>query len=541
MFKCSHCGTTQEYSFHKDVNGNQICSDCAEELCLVECRHCDRLVAQGDINTTDDDVELCSECYENETVSCARCGDVYYDDDDLYYAENYGDVCESCRDEYFRYCESCDCLYPEGDGRACSDDEWRCSSCADDYEENNGECDGGGILSHSARIPTIFHYAAGESQHKFVYGVELEVDKGGSSSSQANAVREMMHQNVICKSDGSINNGFEIVSYPGSLAWHKEIPWKEMMSRLVQNGYRSHDTDTCGVHIHINRDCLGNGGTEQDRVIAKMILFFEMNWKSLVVFSRRKEENLQRWASRYGIRKKDTPEKLLDKAKNGNRYQTVNLCNNATVEIRMFRGTLNHRTLIAALELVDGIVRFCKSKPVAEVQGCTLPILAKFIDSPNFTGYLENRKLMDAVCDEVPDFTYECGDIVTALATDYARELQDSSGSLLVGRRLEVIDINGDRVRVAGNHCNNVWIPVAELGDLDTEAAPVYEVGDRVMITHDPYNITGYDLVHANGTVVEVASAEAENQQDGRYLVELENDYAFMFHETCLQAQDQPF
>ena len=37
---------------------------------------------------------------------------------------------------------------------------------------------------------------------------------------------------------------------------------------------------------------------------------------------------------------------------NNGRYAAVNLCNYATIEFRLFRGTLKHNTLIAAIELV---------------------------------------------------------------------------------------------------------------------------------------------------------------------------------------------
>ena len=64
---------------------------------------------------------------------------------------------------------------------------------------------------------------------------------------------------------------------------------------------------------------------------------------------------MNRWAARYGFEK--TGREILDKAKKGNngRYAAVNLMNWATIEFRLFRGTLKYNTLIATLELVNAI------------------------------------------------------------------------------------------------------------------------------------------------------------------------------------------
>ena len=39
------------------------------------------------------------------------------------------------------------------------------------------------------------------------------------------------------------------------------------MSKAVSLGYRSHQASTCGLHVHVNRDCLGDNREEQDETI----------------------------------------------------------------------------------------------------------------------------------------------------------------------------------------------------------------------------------------------------------------------------------
>jgi hypothetical protein len=58
---------------------------------------------------------------------------------------------------------------------------------------------------------------------------------------------------VYLKGDGSLNDGFEIVTHPMTHDWAMEkFPW-EMIEKLRRSGYRSWDTDTCGLHVHASR------------------------------------------------------------------------------------------------------------------------------------------------------------------------------------------------------------------------------------------------------------------------------------------------
>jgi hypothetical protein len=87
----------------------------------------------------------------------------------------------------------------------------------------------------------------------------------------------------------------ELVSHLMTLAYHKNImPWKEIMRKLVSMGYRSHKTDTCGLHCHINRTASGKNRDEQDEVIARIIYFVEHHWAELLRFSRRTPYQMER-------------------------------------------------------------------------------------------------------------------------------------------------------------------------------------------------------------------------------------------------------
>ena len=102
--------------------------------------------------------------------------------------------------------------------------------------------------------------------------------------------------------------------------------------------------------------CLTCLEEEQEPAIARILYFVEKHWEELLKFSRRTPRQLERWAARYGY--KDRPQEILEQAKKGShagRYSCVNLENRATIEFRMFRGTLKLNSLLATLQMVDHI------------------------------------------------------------------------------------------------------------------------------------------------------------------------------------------
>ena len=80
-------------------------------------------------------------------------------------------------------------------------------------------------------------------------------------------------------------------------------------------GYRSHQTSTCGLHVHVNRNAFGDNQTEQEDVISRILFFVEKHWNELFTFSRRSSYNMSRWSARFGFEK--TGKQILEKAKSG--------------------------------------------------------------------------------------------------------------------------------------------------------------------------------------------------------------------------------
>jgi hypothetical protein len=161
------------------------------------------------------------------------------------------------------------------------------------------------------------------------------------------------------KSDGSLRNGFEIVSHPLSYKYLMSIKplLKKMFAWLISNGATSHSNSTCGLHFHISRKAF-----KTDKQLDNFIYLNEKYADKLNKFSRRKGDfhwsafRLNKDDKKLATEKK-TKNLIIEKIKKGNasRYTAINLTNKNTIEIRYNKGTLRLETFIASAQLIYNI------------------------------------------------------------------------------------------------------------------------------------------------------------------------------------------
>ena len=169
-------------------------------------------------------------------------------------------------------------------------------------------------------------------------------------------------------------------------------------------GARAHDTDTCGLHVHVSRAALGNDDEAKRLCIAKIFELVERFQQHLSCFARR-DITASRWCqpTEYGHSTSDGSRALRRKAAtvqdrqgfdvhDGRRYRAVNLQNPSTIEFRLFKGTLKPDTFYATIALVDGIVRWCKQHTTPEVHTLTWDGLLAWINDDTLTAYWNTRK-----------------------------------------------------------------------------------------------------------------------------------------------------
>ena len=186
-----------------------------------------------------DDSYLCAACLRSETITCQDCGERMWAD------ANVGDsntpLCQRCYDRNYTSCEDCGRVLHHNDAYYIDDDDYepRCYDC---------HCRHG-----NQRVIHDYYYKPepsflGEGGRWF--GVELEIDDAGESNSNAAKIENVANcgeERIYCKHDGSLNEGFEIVTHPMTLEYHmNKMPWGEILNAAKQMGYRSHQSGTCG-------------------------------------------------------------------------------------------------------------------------------------------------------------------------------------------------------------------------------------------------------------------------------------------------------
>lgn len=218
-------------------------------------------------------------------------------------------------------------------------------------------------------------------------GFELEVNHktyGKDHNSVASRIIEeagLEECELRYANDGSIGNGFEIISEPHTIKcfWEKQENWVKMLKFLVSEEYRSHISGLCGLHIHVSRKLLGATKHIQDITISKLYSFYEDNWDDLVKISRREsfaycEKNYHSWEGREMFDKTHSKVKSWNKTVKSNHegtrghYVALNNANKHTFEFRLGRGTLNAWSFFSWIDLHITLCKNAKRITVNKVE-----------------------------------------------------------------------------------------------------------------------------------------------------------------------------
>ena len=304
---------------------------------------------------------------------CSICGEDYV-------------ICSGCNrwteytGMYDNYCESCRREGEEEDPLREEEDRRPSSSVVHDY---------------SFKPSPLFHHF-NNIQHKGVetetegeriyLGVELEIDKVVELNKLAKELIGISQEGRLfyLKWDSSLEHGFEIVSQPCTLKYHRaEFPWKEIMKRCQEHDAKSDDALTCGLHVHFNVTSLGYKNQEGEKVeevedynLLKLIFIIERFWVNFEKFARRKENHYCERNSKNvydkvikgqnEIRRINTI-KDMKHGLGGRMAINLGTRNQKTIELRLFKGTLKYETFIATLEMVDYIIHFIRDKGVTYI------------------------------------------------------------------------------------------------------------------------------------------------------------------------------
>lgn len=212
------------------------------------------------------------------------------------------------------------------------------------------------------------------------FGIELEVQRISRESPNCEKMASLLTREFgdlfVYENDSSIGEGFEIISQPVSWRWFRENLhiFRNMLTMLNEHGYRSHDGNKCGLHIHVGRTALQGptvqgGYLRESNVITNIMYTLERFQNEFFRFSRRTKTSLNDWSKfRTELLVLDSGQYFIDKKKmgsyvvgnSGTRYHALNLKNSATIEFRLFRGTLRFETFFLTMNLVKNCVEQAK-------------------------------------------------------------------------------------------------------------------------------------------------------------------------------------
>ena len=380
-YVCQHCGEVfdDDYDLESvnmsDGTTEEWCEDCRDRFAYY-CYHCNEWNESGTttVKTLDGyrwtTEEWCQSCVDSDATECEHCGEMVDDRyTSNYYTHEYGyaNICDNCREDEFVSCYRCGDLVLEENAVWCErDDEYYCPDCAPSQSENlhdYGHTHGSYFwLSNGTKVSDWALTA--ELANRLYLGVELETDNNDDAGDLADDIaREFDEDRIVCKEDGSLHdNGVEIVSQPMEPGYHIESGMWERIAEIVRShGGESHDAGTCGLHIHMSRSYFDDSHDAAYRIDR----LFHRFKKEMVNFSRRTDFYYCRLEDDdlAGIESVEERKKVwYEKKRFANRYQAVNDDNwNPTIELRLWRGTLNMETFKATVELTAGIAIVCKT------------------------------------------------------------------------------------------------------------------------------------------------------------------------------------
>jgi len=381
--------TTEDAS--EDASPELFCEDCTEEN-LAQCTHCSEWghIEANDMRRVGYDW-VCFGCFEDRYTMCDDCEEVFNRDYMVPVEEGQRSVCECCRDSY-NICCTCDEYWFTESGHWDDDDgdeEWWCAHCWEHSEESPRNS----VIQHYGHRPVLkFRWSMGKHGHGFwvqshtrklrtahYYGMELEVEPApgkGATSETVKQEAEYIDSNygdfLYLKRDSSVPSGFEIVSHPATLEWWHEQGTKmfgDILMRLRNNGFQSHNGGHCGLHIHTNKNAL----SRLQAMRMTEFIFFENNRTKMKMLSRRSTSSLRNYSSleiptHFNYDSEDYEEwtsKQYAKYVGKNmlsRTRNALYFGHETAELRLFRGTLRDDRVWASLQFFDLLIQYCTNE-----------------------------------------------------------------------------------------------------------------------------------------------------------------------------------
>lgn len=331
-YTCDHCGEVFRVSdmpvyYVRDRYGDElpVCEDCIDEYSCCGC--CDEYCEDDILHTVYDrygnyDTEMCGDCLSRGDYTWIESGDGfpegYYHDCDLTCVNDSYDAPIGWVEDNCLYCDYNDWWFDD-DGLARLDDCIGCTyDCpharnADNAEASVRESDNrvtdrvwdgvyrihgyhnhprGCFLKFGKGGVVMNDHDLANPENTHMIGTELEIERATPNAIphelMAQLIAELLGDHCYFETDCSLRDGFEIIFNPHTPEAFWELPWKELLQMINDNGYQSHDSGRCGLHIHTSCEWYGDTDEEVQANVAKVLYMYSADWDFLLKCSRRR-------------------------------------------------------------------------------------------------------------------------------------------------------------------------------------------------------------------------------------------------------------
>lgn len=266
---------------------------------------------------------------EPATFACGRCGQFFAWEDRLMLADLA--VCDACSDS-FGLCVDCNAwtLLSELDENSCT------------------PCRRAALPIHAYGYkPEPVFFGTGS---KLFLGLELELnleDRSCDLPALAGACLQILPY-CYAKNDRSIRYGFELVSHPATLNYHRAA-WVQALPawNRIRQTHRFCCAGQTGMHVHLSKAFFSAAE------LASLVYFCSQptNRRFLATIAQRP---LGHWARSEAVGIKQALSGEYD------RYRVLNCNPAATVELRLFNGSDRWEDILKNLEFAAGIAHWIK-------------------------------------------------------------------------------------------------------------------------------------------------------------------------------------
>jgi len=207
------------------------------------------------------------------------------------------------------------------------------------------------IHSYSTKVPTLLKFKAKNVKPTTLYlGIELEYEATDRDRARVK-VGKQLEGHAIMKSDGSIRNGFEIVTCPATLEIHRE-EFKKFYDNLPGELFAASNT---GMHVHVSRKPLNLF------TIGKMTEFVNRHDnKDFIAHIAGRIDNSYARQDQY----RTVSYPLVNTGRSTERYNALNLSPPDTIEFRIFSTPMNWEQFASRLEFCQALTDYCQPAQV---------------------------------------------------------------------------------------------------------------------------------------------------------------------------------